>query len=95
MITQGDSTSAFGNKFLEVNLVVPSGQTVSKAVFVCGAVSIEYQNPVFPLLINLTSEQTSELKCGKNTGYLVVYDSNGQKRTCEGSVEFIVNPRKA
>lgn len=95
MITQGDSTSAFGNNFLEVNLENIEGKTVSKVVFVCGSLNIEYENPVFPLMINLTSEQTSELKCGKNTAYLIAYDENNQPKTCEGSITFTVNPRKA
>lgn len=94
MITQGDSTSAFGNSFLEVNLENIGDKSVSKVVFVCGSVKIEYQNPVFPLTINLTGEQTSELKCGKNTAYLIAYDENNQSTTCNGSITFDVSPRK-
>lgn len=94
MITKGDSTSAFGNSFLEINLENADDYIVSKVVFVCGAVRIEYDNPVFPLTVNLTSEQTSQLKCGNNTAYLIAYDENNQPQTCEGSITFQVSPRK-
>lgn len=94
MITQGDSTSAFGMSFLEVNLENIVGKTVSKIIFVCGSVKIEYENPVFPLTVNLTSEQSEKLRCGKNTAYLIAYDENNQPTTCEGSITFDVSPRK-
>lgn len=94
-ITCGDNTGAFGGTFLTISLNNNTGEqiTVSKAVFACGSVRVEFKNPVFPLVVNLTEEQTEKLNC-KNTCYLAVWDDQGRKRTCEGSLSFNTNPRK-
>lgn len=92
-ITCGDNTAAFGGRFLRISLRNGTGLTISKAVFACGPVRVEFKNPVFPLIVNLTEEQTSQLKC-KNHCYLAVWDEDGRKRTCEGTLSFDTDPRK-
>ena len=92
-ITCGDNTAAFGGRFLRISLNNETGLAISKAVFACGSVRIEFKNPVFPLIVNLTEEQSSKLNCN-NTCYLAVWDEDGRKRTCEGSLNFNTNPRK-
>lgn len=94
-ITCGDNTAAFGNNFLTISLDNQSGEpiVVTKAVFACGPIRIEFTEPEFPLKVNLTEEQTSQLSC-KNTCYLAVWDEEGRKLTCEGTLIFNTNPRK-
>lgn len=87
-IYKGDDTGAFGQNFLKVNLSVPTGHAVSKAEIKIGILEpIIINNPDFPLVINLTSEQTS-LLMNKNDVYMAVYDEEGRKATCKGVVTF-------
>lgn len=94
-ITCGDNTAAFGGSWLTISLVNESGieVTVSKAVFSCAGIHLEFENPVFPLTINLNEEQTAKLQC-QNTCYLAVWDEDGRKKTCTGSFSFNASPRK-
>lgn len=86
-IFKGDDSGAFGNNFITINLDNPLGYTISKAVFVCGCIQKPFKNPVFPLRINLTSQETAKLR-SSNVCYLVVYDSEGRQKTCQGSLTF-------
>lgn len=84
-IYKGDDTNAFGQNFLQINFTVPDGYTVSKAEFRCGSIIKTFENPVAPIIINLSAEETSKLDY-QNICYLAVYDENGLKQTCEGSL---------
>lgn len=86
-IYKGDDTGAFGNSFITINLDNPNDYEVSKVVFVCGCVYKEFENPTFPIVINLTSEETNKLKAS-NVCYLVAYDSEGRQKTCKGTLTF-------
>lgn len=86
-IFKGDDSGAFGNNFITINLDNPLGYTISKAIFVCGCIQKPFENPVFPLRINLTSQETTKLR-SSNVCYLVVYDSEGRQKTCQGSLTF-------
>lgn len=86
-IFKGDSTAAFGNNFITINLNNPLGFPISKAIFVCGCVKKTFENPIFPLVINFTSQETSNFK-PSNVCYLVVFDSEGRQKTCKGSLTF-------
>lgn len=86
-IYKGDNTGAFGNSFITINLNNPLGYTISKAIFVCGVINKTFENPVFPIVINFTSSETSKL-CVSNICYLVVYDSQGRQKTCNGTLRF-------
>lgn len=89
-IFKTDNTGAFGNNFITINLVNPEGYVISKAVFVCGCIQKTFNNPDFPLHINFTSEETAGLR-NTNTCYLVVYDSEGRQKTCQGTLTFEAN----
>lgn len=95
VLTCGDNTGAFGGSFITINLKNNTGREViiSKAVFGCGPISLTFDNPTFPLVINLSEEQTEYLSC-ENTAYLAVWDENGRKLTCSGSLTFKTQPRK-
>lgn len=86
-IFKGDDSGAFGNNFITINLDNPLGYPISKAIFVCGCIQKPFKNPVFPLTINLTSQETVKLR-SSNVCYLVVYDSEGRQKTCQGSLTF-------
>jgi len=86
-IYKGDDTGSFGNTFITIDINNPLGYPISKAIFVCGCIEKSFENPIFPLTVNFTSEETRKLGA-INTGYLVVYDSQGRQRTCNGSITF-------
>ena len=86
-IFKGDDTDAFGNNFITITLDNPENCIISKATFVCGNIKKTFENPVFPLVVNFTSEETSKLK-PINTCHLVVYDEFGRQKTCTGALRF-------
>lgn len=87
-IYKGDDTAAFGNDFITISLENPESLVVSKAIFTCGdKIEKTFLDPVFPLVVNLTSEET-EILNSSNICHLVVYDSEGRQRTCDGSLTF-------
>lgn len=92
-ITRGDNTAAFGGTFLTISLRNTTGLNISRAEFACGSIRLSFENPVFPLTINLSEQQTAQL-CGKNDCFLAVWDEQGRKRTCEGTLSFPTLPRK-
>lgn len=100
---KGDHTGAFGNQFITIELNNPNNYVISKAQFVVngGCPYIEpISNPVFPLKVNLNSEQTEKLRA-TNVGNLVVWDDQGRPKQCDGSLTFdfkngvICNVRKS
>jgi len=86
-VYKGDNTGAYGNEFIKINLNNPNEYVVSKAIFVCGCVQKVFENPVFPLTVNLSSQETATLK-PSNVCYLVTYDSEGRQKTCKGTLTF-------
>lgn len=94
-IVRGDNTAAFGGNFLTISITNNTQHdiTITKAVFVCGPITKTFENPVFPLTVNLTEAETAQLECN-NTCYLAVWDEEGRKLTCQGSISFNAQPRK-
>ena len=87
-IFKGDDTNSFGQQFLVINATIPEGYTVSKAEFKCGSLPVmTFDNPTFPLSIELTATQT-KLLTYQNQCYLKVYDQNGLGQTCTGTAIF-------
>ena len=81
MLTRGDDTNAFGqNELLRINFTVPEGETVNKAILVCGDLKLTFEQPVSPIEIDLTGEQTAILK-DNNCCNLVLYDGNNKQLT--------------
>lgn len=87
LIFKGDNTAAFGNNFITINIDNKNHYEISRAVFVCGCIKKSFENPVFPLVVNFSSEESAKLNF-KNVCYLVVYDSQGRQQTCIGSFTF-------
>ena len=87
MLYRGDDTNAFDAKFLEIDLENVEGLTISKAEFRCGSILKTFENPLFPISISLTSEETAKLGMN-NACYLAIYDELGRKHTCKGVLTF-------
>lgn len=96
-IVRFDDTDSFSQDFLEIDAEFPDdtwAPRISKAEFkIQNLPVITFENPVFPLTINLSSEQTALLK-DVNNCYLAVYDEQGRKQTCEGQLTFMSTRRK-
>lgn len=88
---RGDDTSSFGQDWLEIDAQFPDdtwAERITEAHFKVGNLPVMiFENPQFPITVNLTSAQTSLLK-DVNNCYLAVFDENGLKQTCEGQLTF-------
>ena len=94
VIYKGDDTGANGQEFLRIYCQIPTGYSVSKiAVCITNLEPIEFENPVFPLVVNLTSDQTLRLS-RNNTVTMIAYDEDGLQTTCEGIATFIAKDRR-
>jgi len=87
---KGDDTNAFGSKFITIELATTITATITKATFQCGSLIKEFENPVFPLEVELTAAETATLSQFNNC-YLAVWDEDEKKRTCEGRLTFNTN----
>lgn len=98
-VTQGDNTAAFGQHLLRLLLRDPDGllenHSISKCEvrFACGVIK-RYENPTFPLTIDLTESESARLLVGDNTASLAVWDELGRKVTPEGGQIIKVGARK-
>lgn len=93
---QGDNTAAFSGNFLTINLSVAEGlepPVISRAELKIGCICKNFSNPVFPLTVNLSEEETAKLQT-QNTAYMAVWDSEGRKKTCKGSITFNAQSRR-
>lgn len=94
-IYQGDNTAAFGGSFLTINVSTESEviPTITKAELKIGYICKTFENPTFPLTVDLTEEETLKLQA-VNTAYLAVWDNEGRKKTCQGKITFKTEPRR-
>lgn len=89
VIYKGDDTGAFSNNLLTIRAKIPEGCTVSKAKLKIGNLPVmTFNEPEFPLIVNLTPAQTRSLQ-QQNTVYMAVFDELGRKATCRGTVTFV------
>ena len=92
-IPKGVDTNALGGYWFTLNVdtsELPEGQTISKVEVVCEPLVIPIVVQSFPIEVNLTVEQTRQLKIGKNTVYLYGYDGNNRRFKFDGKFEFIL-----
>lgn len=94
-IFQGDNTAAFGGNFLIIRITTPSGiiPTISKSELKIGCIYKTFINPTFPLIVNLSENETEKLQAS-NTAYLAVWDNEGRKKTCVGKITFNATARR-
>ena len=86
----GDDTGAFGTNFIKINLKNPDNYTVSKVEFIINNGCIppkEYPNPVFPLIINFSRNESVKFQ-PVNVCRLRAYDENGLRKTCKNFLTF-------
>ena len=91
VIRRKDDTDAFDQGFLTVYCELPSTWVVKKAEFVCGDLTKEYYNPTFPFDVSLTSKETAMLEY-ENECFLILYDTQDRRITCEKSYVFHAEP---
>jgi hypothetical protein len=95
-IFMGDDTHSFGQTFLEIDAEFPdetcAGRVTVAHVRIGNLPVMVFENPVFPITVNLTSAQTAMLK-NKNECYMAVFDEEGLKQTCEGQLTFCAHER--
>lgn len=95
-IYQGDNTAAFGGNFLTINVRVPEGQEmppITRAELRIGCIGKTFENPVFPMTVNLSEEESGRLQA-QNTAFLAVWDADGRKKTCTGKINFTTQARR-
>lgn len=88
-LIKGDNLQAFDGQPITINLVNYKNFKISKAQFVVnrGDIVKEFNNPIFPLKIELNEQDTIKLKF-KNSGRLILFDELGRKKTCDGELLF-------
>lgn len=90
MITRTDDTDAFGQEgILKINVAIPEDQTVNKAILLInnGDIVLEYNAPIFPISVNLNSEQTKILQ-DDNHCDLILFDGNDKQLTIHCVAHF-------
>lgn len=90
---KGDNTEAFGGNLLKINLIDDNGYEITKAEIRIGSILKTIENPIFPLNINL-SEEESDILDYTNDVYVALYDSQGRKKTVEGTLRFKAQKRR-
>lgn len=89
-INKGDNTGAFGNDFLRIYLNNPNNLYIQRALIqINGDLEKDYFEPVFPLRVNFTGEETNLLH-QVNTVKLALWDEYGRRRTADGKFTFFM-----
>lgn len=91
VIRRKDDTDAFGQSFLTIECELPSSWVVKKAEFICRDITKEFYNPTFPLEVSLTAKETAMLEY-ENECFLILYDTQDRRVTCDGSYIFHAEP---
>jgi len=84
MVYKNDDMGAFGGK-ITVYFDNPNNIVITRAEFQCGCYYKSIENPIFPLEFKPTREDTAKFN-NTNICYLRVYDNNGLRKTCKGSM---------
>lgn len=92
-IRKGDDSNAFGFSFLTVNLENSDQYTIAKAEVRINTIIKIFDTPTFPLRISLNKQETSTLNECCNKCYMAIYDTEGRKYTCEGTLSFPALPK--
>lgn len=91
MFTRGDNFQAFDGLPIIVDIIATEEekQEISKAIFVInkGDIQKTFENPVFPLEVEIDENDSKKLK-DTNIGELVVFDRENRPLTCNGRLTF-------
>ena len=91
VIRRKDDTDAFDQSFLTIYCELPESWIVSKAEFICRDITKEYYNPTFPLEVSLSAKETAMLEY-ENECFLILYDTQNRRVTCDQSYVFHAEP---
>lgn len=80
---KGDSAP----NLITVNIQNNTSMQIVKAVLQIGNIQKVFFNPAESIVVSLTKDETKKLQLS-NKAYLAVFDANGNKKTCEGSLSF-------
>lgn len=83
-----DNLQAFDGNPIEIEFET-DGKAVSRALFVInnGVIVREFLNPVSPIYVELDESDTGKLQ-SINVGNLILFDSEGRKKTFDGELRF-------
>lgn len=88
---RGDDSGAFQGGLIRVNRPKNTENLIiTKCILQCGNVQKININPDFPYLVNFSHEESKLLKVGENPAYLQIFDEEGLKVTCNGSINIPV-----
>lgn len=89
---QNDNLQAFGGQpiLIEIEDSEELEFTEAWAVINNGVIIKKYEEPTFPLEVELTEEDTAKLKL-HNVLNLIVFDEEHRPKTCDGTYEFDCN----
>lgn len=98
-LIRGDDSQAFGQNLLRITLIDNAHLLDNHKISRCeirfnGCVTKVFENPEFPLIINLTSEESNKLSVGNNTAVMAVWDEDGRKLTPEGGQIIKIGAKK-
>lgn len=98
-LIRGDDSQAFGQNLLRITLSDPDNLLERHSISKCeirfnGCITKTFLNPEFPLIINLTSEESNKLSVGNNTAVMAVWDEEGRKVTPEGGQIIKIGAKK-
>ena len=98
-LVRGDDSQAFGQNLLRITLSDPDHLLDRHSISKCeirfsGCVAKVFENPEFPLVINLTSEESNKLQAGDNMAVMAVWDEEGRKVTPEGGQIIKIGAKK-
>jgi hypothetical protein len=90
MITRTDDSDSFGQEgIFKLNVKIPEGQTVKKAILIIndGDIILEYITPIFPIDVHLDSNQSKKLQ-DDNHCDLILFDGYNKQYTIHCVAHF-------
>lgn len=86
---KGDDSNAFKGHLIRINRPRNTENLIiTKCILQCGNIRKLKDNPEFPYFEDFTSEESKLLKVGENPAYLQIFDEEGLKVTCKGSINI-------
>ena len=91
-IYKGDDTSAFGQHFIKIDVNNPAGYIISKCIFQCGPIQKVFTRPQFPIYVDFSHVESERLYQASEC-YLQIFDEQGRRQTCKGTLTFTAQPK--
>lgn len=89
-IIKYDSSAAFGNCLFKINRPeIPEGETISRISAQIGPLTKTYDNPSFPIDVQLTKQESAQLD-HENPVNILVFDGEGNPQTAIMKNRYIV-----